>query len=158
MDAKEVLEKHIAAQGKMYGDDLKSMTHEQLATKPGDSHRCPYDFTFEVALLNRRVVHRLRGEDPGPWPGSDGFVSAPAEFCEREAAIREFEESIATLLAALKEFPTERMTDAIVLENGETSAEELCRIVAGHLAYHDGQLNLIQLMTGDTKVHWEFEG
>jgi hypothetical protein len=158
MNAKEVLEKHIGMQAKMYADDLKSMTHEQLATKPGNSERCAYDFTYEIVLLNRRVVHRLKGEDPGAWPGGSGFVAAPPEFCHQEAAIKELEDSVAALLSVLKQFPAERMTEPIAIESGMTSAEELCRIVAGNLAYHDGQLNLIQLMDGDTKVHWEMEG
>lgn len=154
--AKAVFHRMIEAGAKMYLCDLKAMSHEQLSLQPAEGARCAYDFTFEVVALNERFAKRFRGEDPGPWPFED-WVTAPENWHSPENAAKAFEDSMADLRKAFDAIPEEKFFERITLPNGETSFEELCRILVSHLSYHDGQLNLIQIMTGDSKVHWDFD-
>lgn len=156
-DLKTFIGEQLKVTAKMYLQDLQAMSHEQLSFSPSDVARTAYDFTYEVILVNRRVAARLRGEDPGAWPGGEGFLKAPAEFCNKEQAMKELEDSTVAALAAWETTPQDRLTEKIVVPQGETSPLELMSILLSHLPYHDGQLNYLQTIHGDGEVHWEFD-
>lgn len=153
---KAVFKKMIHDGAKMYLADLEAMSHAQLSLQPTEGARCAYDFTYEVVAINRRFANRFRGEDPGPWP-FEGWATTPEDWRSPETAVNAFKDSINELLAAFDGIPDAKIFETIAIPNGETSVAELCRILVSHLLYHDGQLNLIQIMTGNSKVHWDFE-
>ena len=137
-----------------YMSDLRAMNTDLLAKAPGSSARSPFDFTFEVALVNRRVAARLRKEDPGPWHG-EGWLKAPSEFCVKDEAIRAVEESGKAVLSSWDAWPAESLNEKITLPNGETTPLEMANLIARHLVYHDAQLNYCQALSGDEEVHWQ---
>lgn len=134
-----------------YLDDLSAMDHEALGWSPGGSARCAYDFTYEVVFVNRRIATRLEGGDPGP-ASDDGWITAPSEFKNKETAIREYTEAIDRILAAWD--ATEDVDREIKLAKSSTSPYKLANMCCHHVAYHDGQLNYLQAIRGDDKVHW----
>lgn len=68
-----------------YGKDLEAMSEEQLLTSAGGAARIPVDFTYEVALINRRIAARLSGNEPPAMPDGDEWIVAPVEFRNKEA-------------------------------------------------------------------------
>lgn len=134
-----------------YVHDLSAMTHEQLMD--GRGGRIPYDFTYEVAFVNRRVASRLRGEDPGDWP-FESWVTAPAEFRNKEAIIRDFSAAIEEILAAYDAMSDEQIMGDVVTSEGRTPVLEMMHFASIHTMYHDGQLNQLQAQAGDMEVHW----
>lgn len=156
-DLKTFIGEHLHVVTKMYIQDLQAMTHEQLSYSPGSAARTAYDVTYEVVVVNRRIAARLRGEEPGPWPGGEEFMRAPAEFCNKEQVIKDMENSMEAVLAAWGAMPIDQLNEKIVVPQGETSPLELMSILLSHLPYHDGQLNYLQTIQGDKDVHWEFD-
>jgi hypothetical protein len=138
-----------------YVKDLEAMSEEALGKSPGGSARSPYDVTYEVAAVHRRIVARLKGEDPGAWPFTEGWAVAPPEFRTKSAAVNELRETADAVLAAIEATPEDEMEREIVLPNGKSSPLDLANLALIHLVYHDAQLNYLQSMAGDTELHWD---
>lgn len=150
---KQFLQKNLEAARSDYLKDLESMPEELLAVAHGGVSRTPYDFTYEVVVINFRVAKRLRGETPAPYD-FEGWITAPMEFRSKEAAKNGIDQSLTEILAGLDAIPSDQLLDKIVLPKGETSAADLCHLASHHTNYHDAQLNYIQAMQGDSEVHW----
>jgi uncharacterized damage-inducible protein DinB len=135
----------------LYCKDLAALGDEAAE---GASPRAAVDFTHEVAVVNRRIAARLRGDDPGEWPFQEWAV-APEELRSAEAAEGEIRSSVAELKEAM-----DGMTDAQLIEKRDIAGKETTPfeqiVFAGfHMSYHMGQLNYIQQLGGDMAVHWD---
>lgn len=137
-----------------YLDDLNATDEAVLASSPGGAARSPYDFTYEVAFVNRRVAARLRREDPGPWH-RESWLTAPPEFCTKAEAIKAVEQSGNDVLSGWDNWPDDSLDEKIPLPNGETTPIDMANLIARHLVYHDAQLNYCQALSGDSEVHWQ---
>lgn len=155
-ELKSYFRKQIESVRDDYIRDLEAMPDEQLASAPGGSARSPYDLTFEVAHVNRRLAKRMRGEDPGPW-GFEGWVKAPAEFKNRQKAIDAVRDSMNEVLASWESVPESEVNREIKIPSGMTSPVDLAFMCAYHTGYHDAQLNYLQTLHGDDKTHWASE-
>ena len=151
---KEKLIESIIETGKFYSNDLKVLSHDQLSDSPGGVGRSPYDYTYEVIVVNNRVGDRLSGKEPGPWP-FDGWALAPSEFKDKDHCIAEFENSIAYVVDGLKLADGNELIDEIELPTGKTSIFEMATLVSSHVFYHCGQLNMMQAIAGDEQNHWD---
>ncbi len=152
---KDYFRKQIADAQNDYVKDLDALSDEQLASAPGGSARTPYDFTFELVYVNRRIAQRLRGETPAPASEDGGWMKAPENFQSKEAAKKEFSETMDEILQAWDKVSPGDLQTPIKLPNGsETCAIDMAALAARHTFYHDAQLNYLQAMHGDEKVHW----
>ncbi|MCB8933252.1 MAG: DinB family protein [Fimbriimonadaceae bacterium] len=151
---KELLRDSLQKSKTMYLQDLEAMSHEHLSKSPGGSARTPYDFTYETAVVNRRIAKRLRGEDPGPPPFGEWPV-APPEFQDKDTAMKELEASANDVIAGWDATPEHKLTEKIPLPKGETSPLDMAKLAAVHMSYHDAQLNNHQAICGDDQVHWK---
>ncbi len=130
--------------------DLEAMDEEALGTPIKGKARTPYDFTYEIIVVNNRFAKRLRGEDPGPWPFAEGWAVAPPEYRDKVRALEEFQSSMEAVRQALG-------TDlyrVIETANGSTTPFEMGLFCSFHVLYHDAQLNYIQELHGDMEMHW----
>jgi hypothetical protein len=153
IDLHAILLERFANASKAYADDLSAMTHEQLSTCVAGRARIAYDFTSEVACINRRFAKRLRGEAPDPLP--EGWIVAPDGFRAKEAAIAEIRASAAELVEAWNELAQDELDSVIPLQNGaSTFPADLMALATYHCGYHDAQLNYIQALHGDLEMHW----
>lgn len=153
---KEYLTTRLKTHAKMYVEDLEASDEAILGAALGGSARTPYDFTYEVVVVNRRVSMRMKGEDPGILP-QDGWIKAPAEFCSKAVAVKEFRESADDVIAQFEKEPEGQIERVIPLPKGETSPLDLVTLSVHHWNYHDAQINYVQSLSGDEKVHWVFE-
>ena len=139
-----------------YLDDLAALSEDQLLKSPGGCARTPADFTYELVVINRRITMRLKGQDPGPYP-FEGWITAPAEYTNKEAIIRDFDSSTKELEEALAAIPEDEMLRTIQLPNDTTTPYDLVTFCATHIGYHDAQLNFLQTLHDDKEVHWKFD-
>ena len=130
------------------------MDEPTLLSSPGGVARVPIDFTYEVVVVNRRVLARLKNEDPGPFDSS-GWMVAPEDFRNKRAAIDGIRESTNAVLEAWDALPEGDINKSIPLESGETTALKAASMCATHLVYHDAQLNFVQSLAGDDEMHWQ---
>jgi hypothetical protein len=135
-----------------YVKDLECMSEEDLARSPGGVARAGFDYTYEVALINNRFASRLCGEPVDKLP--EGWITAPETHRNKQAAIDGIKISTDRFLSAFKAVPDEDLLKTIVLENGTATALEYAMICTYHMGYHDAQLNQMQAIQGDPKVHW----
>lgn len=152
-DYHAALAKGIRQAAARYADDLRAMEDSVLRASPGGAARSPYDFTYEVVFVNRRIAARMRNEDPGPSP-FEGWIVAPPEFCEKERAIAEVLDSAEELAEAWLAVSPDAIETVTPLPQGEFTPIFGATLCERHMHYHDAQLNLIQAMGGDGDVHW----
>ncbi len=155
MSVKAFYKKQIESVRDLYVKDLDAMSQEDLGKVPGGAARTPFDFTYETMFVNGRITKRLKGETPDPMSGDDGWMKAPAEFCQKERAVAEFKDSMDAILAAWDTIDESKAFDTIVLPTSETSLAGLAHFACVHNAYHDAQLNYHQAIHGDDKMHWD---
>lgn len=157
MTLKTYLGNAVKEAGKMYVQDLEAMPENVLQASPGGVARRPLDYSYEIAVINKRITHRLRGEDPGVWPGpAEGFIVAPSEYSTKDAAVKFVRSSFDNLTAAWETVEENDLERKIETPTGDTSPLDLISMAASHASYHDGQLNYAQCIAGDGEVHWKF--
>jgi hypothetical protein len=141
-----------------YMQDLEAMSEEQIVGCAGGAARKPVDFTYEVAIVNKRIAARLRGTTPPQEPleteGSDWWV-APSELQSKEAITAYMRQANEDLLSAAKAIPEEEGDKLVGAPGAERPAFAMAQFAALHTMYHDAQLNFIQTLAGDLNVHWE---
>lgn len=133
----------------VYAKDLEALAEDQLQVSPGGSARAPYDFTYEVVIVNQRTARRIRGEDAGPWP-FESWAVAPDDFKSKAVAQAAIESSIQEVIDALQG----EATKVVPTPQGEKTRFELASFAAMHTMYHDAQLNYLQALLGDAEMHW----
>ncbi|HRJ26303.1 MAG TPA: DinB family protein [Fimbriimonadaceae bacterium] len=153
-ELKQHLRKRIEDWGQSFAKDLKAIPEEHLGASPSGIARAPIDFTYEVAVVNRRIANRIGGGENPPWP-FEGWVTAPEEFRDRDKALAELDESVQAVVAALDAFPAEKLSEEVETPNGPYTVAGLADMVGTHMAYHDGQLNYLQSLYGDNNIHWQ---
>jgi hypothetical protein len=151
--ATETLKGMLSMATHFYISDLKASTAEQMTSKPGGAHRCPYDFTYELVKLNALMAARLRGETP-PEGGGDGYITAPAEFCDVETAAAGLQCSVDGVMAALDALDDAGLQETFDMWGRTWTKMQLATLCGLHMMYHDGQLNYVQTAGGDLAVHW----
>lgn len=137
-----------------YLDDLDAMTHEQLAKPFAGKARSAYDFTYEVARVNRKLAERIAGTEP-VWPETDGWTTAPAEYCEKDSCRAEFVASCEAVLDALRNRGADGILDDLSTPRGPSTPYEVAAFASLHTMFHAAQLNYIQTLYGDTEMHWK---
>ena len=130
------------------------MTEEQILGSAGGDARKPVDFTYEVALINRRIAARLKSEEPPAMPQGEAWIVAPEELQSKAAIIEYMTASSNELLEAAKALPESDAAKMIGAPGKEEPAYTFVSFATMHTMYHDAQLNFIQSLAGDLKVHW----
>lgn len=131
----------------LWQKDLSMHCDEAFASSSSETARSAADLAYETVFDNRRVAARLRGE---AVDSAAEYPPCPEEFRTRDAMAKAMAESAEEILAALGDPERE-----IVLSDGsKTTAFARVQYAANHMYYHLGQLNYIQAMYGDTKIHW----
>jgi uncharacterized damage-inducible protein DinB len=153
---KSILLSGLQENSNMYISDLAAIPADQVAKSPGGVARSAADFTYEIIVINDRIMKRMDGEDPGPWPFTNGYAVAPEELHGKDALLAAINRSLEELLARLTAMDEDEFSRPITMTDGtERPLHELLQFLPMHLAYHDGQLNYIQALNGDGAVHWD---
>jgi hypothetical protein len=153
IDAFTLLREGMVEAGSRIVTDLSALPDEKITESPGGKARPAADFVYEVAVVNRRVASRLRGETPPPLP-NDGWIVAPEGFRTKATLVSEIQGSMEELLAAYDGHSPDGIEDRVIMGQKEWSVFETAVFIARHMNYHDAQLNYLQAFYGDLEVHW----
>jgi len=137
-----------------YLQDLDAMSEDQILNSAGGAARCPVDFTYETALVNRRLAARLSETEPPVMPDGDPWLVAPEELRSKAAITAFMKESCEVLLSAAQSIPESESGKLVGSPGREEPAFALAEFASLHIMYHDAQLNFIQALNGDLAVHW----
>jgi hypothetical protein len=145
--------KAIEQAASFYCRDLEALSEEQILASVNGARK-PVDFTYEVALINRRIAARFCGAEPPPSPEGDAWWVAPEELQSKQAIIAYMRSACDELLSAANSIPEEESGRMVGAPGSERPAFALANLAAMHTMYHDAQLNFIQSMNGDMAMHW----
>jgi hypothetical protein len=138
----------------LYG--LDQIPDDRLNWSPGGEAPSPLKLAGKTAVLLGAIAHVLQHRT---WPERLSFSSGPP--ADREAAKAALEEAFASLrqvivnlseadLAAPFSLEWGRAPDGAVLD---LQVREMAAAATSVIGYHQGQLNLLQLIWGDTSAN-----
>lgn len=105
----------------------------------------------ECVGVNRYTAALLRGEAPEQFPGRNG---APLiTFSNGEEAQEQLVASGQEFAAAVRALNEDALTRTYPHWRGPLTGEVLLEAPYRNMAYHAGQINMIQLLAGDTEFH-----
>lgn len=146
IEVKRFLIDSLRQYGRLFALDLESIPEDQFASTFGGCTRSVTAITAEVISYNEYAAALLRGQKPER--GAKEYAS-PAEL---KAAYSHSVEAFADALADVDESHLLKMTTAPWGQ--EMPVLALVGIGVTHNMYHDGQINYIQCLLGDEKIHW----
>lgn len=130
---------------------IRKMPTDKTEWKPLDNGRTVLDQVQECVGANKFALtvlqtYTLPERDP------DHTERLQKELDTLDKAVAALEGSTAQIVAAIKEFPTEKLDEKIVLPfrgGFETSYAWVANFCYMHLTYHYGQINYVQTLYGD---------
>jgi hypothetical protein len=132
--------------------DIEALPEDALSSSPGGAARSPSAIIAECAGFARMVRANLLGETH-ERPGEEAEAAAMAGMT-KEAALSMVRDASDALLETWNGLPSEDLSKMVPGFGEDLPAYVMVGYVSQHFAYHDGQLNYVQAMRGDDKMHW----
>jgi hypothetical protein len=154
MNEKSVPARSLRNACNIFIQDLEALPADAFCKSFGPKVRTVADIVYEVNMVNDHVGMILRGEEAFVWP-EEGWIKAPADFCDKAAILSAFRDSSEKALATAESFTPEELESPFATEGRETTRSERCRFMTLHIWYHSGQLNFIQTILGDDAWNWK---
>lgn len=138
----------------MFVKDLNALTEENASACPGGVARPAIEVVVECAGVNGSIAGLLTtGEFNRPTP--EERKAHYATITTREAALAELEQKTQALLAAIDTMDENTLGEMLPGIFGSPMTRfALAEVPYMHMMYHDGQLNYIQSLHGDSEIHW----
>lgn len=153
-DAKTSVSTWIRQIAMMYCKDLDAITNEQFTTSFAGKARTPQSYTAEVIGFNFMVAKILSGESPS-MPSDEEQIAFQNSVATTEIAKSMMTESAEAMASALEALTPEQLGEEVQTPWGMPITKfGFANLTAGHMWYHDGQLNYVQSLNGDDAIHW----
>lgn len=151
---RESLVVQLRSAGETYLRDLGHLSADKLGVSPGGAARSALLFTAEVASFNMLIAQLIRGESPA-LPSAEERAAYEATVTDHASAQGAVTASVDALVAAIEGADDTQLASEITAPWGSKIVlYRLAIIAVQHMAYHDGQINYIQTLFGDTEEHW----
>ena len=151
-DVKDAIKTSLEQAKTFYLLDLEAIAEEKLGVSPGGVARAPFDFTLEIADVNRRFAAGMRDETLEKR--SDEERASLIAGMTKASAKQMIEDSVGELIAAWMGLADDQIEKMIPAFGDERPAFAMASLAATHMMYHDGQLNYLQALNGDGAIHW----
>ncbi len=153
IDARGYLSGWLQGLASMYTVDIEAIPEDQWTKSFGGVTRNAGDLTADTVALMEWTTEAIKGN---VLPMDEGFHKQYTEQCStRAGATALLNQSVEKFQAALNSASDETLNSKIMAPWGmETPVFILANVAVSHVWYHDGQLNYIQCLLGDEKVHW----
>jgi hypothetical protein len=131
--------------------DIRALPDEALAKSPGGVAKAPATIAAEVVSMCDWCAGALRGEAAAMTEDETGLphYTSKEQICDAVAA------SAANLGSAIRG-ATDEILASVVTPPWQMPAPMAvhAQVAVNHIWYHDGQLNYLQALQGDSAVHW----
>jgi hypothetical protein len=153
IDAREYLSGWLKGLTGMTIADIKAIPEDKWTATFGGCTRPANEIVADTINLLYWTTAALKSEDADV--SEEYMKDLGAKINTKEAAIATFTSACEDFEAALRNATNERLT-TVVTPPWQMPAPlfMLCQIAVSHIWYHDGQLNYIQCLLGDEKIHW----
>jgi hypothetical protein len=152
VDAKAYLGAWLGVVTGMCESDIAAIPDDKwTATHGGCTRTCGAMIADTVTNLNW-TTGVLKGEESDAY---SHMATLALEYEDKAKAIAGLNEASAALGAALAAASDERLNESVMAPwQMPAPVFMLAQIAVSHVWYHDGQLNYVQTVLGDDKVHW----
>lgn len=154
IDAKAYLIGWLNALTGMYSADIAAIPDDQWTTTHGGCTRSASDLTADAIALLVWTTQALNGSATSD---AESYMTEQikGECATKAGATAKLGAASQAMGAALAAASDEAL-GKVVTPPWQMDAPlfMICHIAVSHLWYHDGQLNYIQCLLGDDKVHW----
>ena len=132
---------------------LVSMPEDKLTWVPAIDGSAPLrnalQQTGECIVVNRLIAAVLRGEDV---KGTPGAYPEPA-FANAQEAGEQLRTSAQELASAIRAMTEGDLTRVYAHPRGQMQGQNILMMCLRNMAYHSGQINLLQMLYGDPEFH-----
>jgi hypothetical protein len=154
IDAKGYLSGWLQGLKDMYTADVRAIPEDKWNATFGGCTRPASELTADALGLLDWTSYRLRGEAAEDWQNVNKPAIA-AKCSTRDGALECLNDCVSRFSESFKDANPANLNQSIQTPWGmETPLFMVAQIAVSHLWYHDGQLNYIQALLGDDKVHW----
>jgi len=152
-DLKEHLQAITKSGAERLVKDLKAIPADKQNVSPGGCARAPLHYVAECGMLNGFLAGFLSGAAaPRPNPEEREKVLSAADTEEKALAM--LQDGTDKLLAAIAALDPETLGDTVEFFGRTWTRLAVAELPASHMSYHDGQLNYVHTLCGDSQVHW----
>ena len=149
---KDIAKGATIQQAEMIVKDTKYIPEEKFCFCPMGCAKTARQVLAEVAGTNARIGAAIRGEDPAT---AGGFVEKVEQASTLDALGVLVRESAKIVCDAIDTISEADLDKQVKMPWGASfPAWQAILLPVSHMTYHDGQINYIQLLLGDTKFHW----
>lgn len=136
--------------------DLRAVPEELRSVSPGGAARSPYSIVLECGILNTRIAAGLEGKAPPTSPGHDEYEAMLAHLQTFDAVAEFLTHETLVLKIAVQKMDAAKWSETVDIFPSRPAMTrfDAMMLALSHMSYHDGQLNYIHLLSGDTKIHW----
>ncbi len=138
----------------MYLADINAIPDDKWNATYGGCTKSAADITTDALSLLLWAAEAMKGNIlPGYENDLMGLVKA--DCATKEGAAAKLQSVSADFVSALNGASDDALNAKIMAPWGmESPLFGMAQVAASHLWYHDGQLNYIQCLLGDEKIHW----
>lgn len=153
IDARGYLSGWLQGLTSMYTADIEAIPEDQWTKSFGGVTRGAGDLTADTIALLEWTTEAIKGN---VLLMEEGSHQQYAGDCSTKAgATALLSKSVEKFQAALNSASDETLNSTVMAPWGmETPVFMMAQIAVSHVWYHDGQLNYVQCLLGDEKVHW----
>jgi len=154
LNTKDYLISALNVQHTRLVNDFKALPDEAKAKSHGGCARTPLSFLVECAALNMFIADILEKGD-GKRLTDEEEAALYKRMDTAEKALAMLDDSVAKLRAAYDALDENTLGDITDKPFGRPMQKfgPAC-LPINHMMYHDGQLNFLQTLYGDDKIHW----
>jgi hypothetical protein len=154
LNVKEFLINSLRTQHVRLVNDLKALPEEIRDKSSGGCARSPLYMITECAQLNEWIAELLeKGEAKRLTPAEEEALYGSVDTTEKALAM--LEKSVIRLAAVYEALDDNTLGDITDKPFGRPVQKFApASLPISHMMYHDGQLNFIQSLQGDDKIHW----
>lgn len=136
-------------------NDLKAVPADKQNTSPGGCARAPLNIVAECGAINGFVAQCLKTGQAPERPAPEAREKFLASFDTEDKAVGFLSEQTEILFAAFQTLNMETLGETTDVMFGRFMTWlALAELPAIHMSYHDGQLNYVHSLSGDSQMHW----
>ena len=135
-------------------NDLNALDADKAVGTPHASLRPAIKMVAECGSVNGLLAN-LVATGQASMPTPEERTAFYDSITTPEAALAVLEDGTQKLYAAIDAAAPETWGDGVAGPFGPWTRAEAAGFAALHLMYHDGQLNSVHLLHGDSEMHWK---
>ena len=135
-------------------NDLNALDEDKASGSPNAALRPAIKVVAECGSVNGLLAD-LVTTGTAAMPPADAQAAYYASITTRAEALAELEQGTNKLYAAINGVTPDRWGETVQTPLGPMTLLGAAGFAAQHMMYHDGQLNYVHLLHGDTEMHWK---